>query len=192
MAYVPDGTSRGGFCLDIDEVTVDSYKNCVKSGRCTTPKMNPEDDYCNYKRGDRGLHPINCVTFDQAMAYCTGVGRRLPGDAEWETAASGGGQRQPYVWGQEDPERSDLCWEENRGAHSCEVGSFPKDVTVHGIHDMAGNVREWTIGPEQTRYVRGGAWNFDGKRSVRIASREANPWSSRGRIIGFRCASEHL
>ena len=48
------------FCLDITEVTVDSYKTCVQGAACTEP--NPQgatryDQMCNWKNPGRGLHP---------------------------------------------------------------------------------------------------------------------------------------
>lgn len=192
MSVIPGPSQRADFCLDHTEVTVDSYRNCVSSGRCSPPGMNARDEYCNYSHGDRGKHPINCVTAEQAQVYCYGLGKRLPIDYEWEWAATSAGKRALYVWGEQSPDDPDLCWQENRGAHTCEVGSFPKDVSQQGVYDMAGNVREWTVGPEAENSVRGGAWNSSSSRSVRTSSRTSSPGNSSARSIGFRCARDHL
>lgn len=192
MAYIPPSNQRAGFCLDLTEVTVGAYRNCVSAGRCSAPAMNAKDKYCNFTHTDRNNQPVNCLTAEQANQYCAGMGKRLPVDDEWEWAASSAGQRFPYVWGDKAPERQDLCWEENRGAHSCDVATFPKDVTQQGVFDMAGNLREWTVGPGAEHFVRGGAWDSDGSRGVRVTARTSNPWTSSGRSIGFRCARNQL
>ena len=53
--------------LDATEVTVRAYTACVDDGVCTAAITG---GHCNYGVSDRALHPINCVTFDQAAAYC--------------------------------------------------------------------------------------------------------------------------
>ena len=45
-------------------------------------------------------HPVVNVTPEDAAAYAKWRGKRLPTEAEWERAARGGLERQPFVWGE--------------------------------------------------------------------------------------------
>ena len=99
-----------GFYIDITEVTVAAYAACVKAWRCSSKGLEmpfndgwereyPEDAWaCNWKKKGRGNHPINCVDWYQAEAYCRWKGKRLPTEAEWEKAARGTDGRK-YPWG---------------------------------------------------------------------------------------------
>ncbi len=105
------GNPVDAFCLDVTEVTVAAYRDCVGAGDCTPSPRSvagpdvPEDHIplwsrsCNDgKRGRKG-HPINCVDFTQAQTYCAAVGKRLPTEREWQAAASGGEEARIYPWG---------------------------------------------------------------------------------------------
>ncbi len=59
----------GAFEIDLTEVTVAAYRACVGAGRCTDEGLTSESS-CNWDKPDRGNHPINCVDWNPATAYC--------------------------------------------------------------------------------------------------------------------------
>jgi formylglycine-generating enzyme required for sulfatase activity/tRNA A-37 threonylcarbamoyl transferase component Bud32 len=172
------------FCLDKREVTAGAYKACTKSGDCLRahasvqfPRLKPKDaaaysKLCNVGNEEHIEHPINCVDWQMAAAYCSGEGgrvkeggARLPSEAEWEFAARGSGQR-TYPWGDEEPgpKLLNACGSECEGWHkkvgltfygvmfegddgnmaTAKVGSYPDGASSGGVLDLAGNVWEWT------------------------------------------------
>ena len=157
------------YCIDRTEVTVAAYVACVADRHCsaalhtvnwtgyTGDNVKIYSGWCN--REDRPDHPINCIDWDQAKAYCTWKGKRLPTEAEWEYAARGSDGR-AYPWGNEAPsaKRLNACdsqciavypwpvmFDGNDGwGTTAPVGSYPEGVSPFGALDMAGNVWEWT------------------------------------------------
>jgi formylglycine-generating enzyme required for sulfatase activity len=102
---------------------------------------------------DKLDHPVSGVSWRDAVAYCawlareTGRGYRLPSEAEWEKAASGGSAdpvtvvaKPSYPWGNEwQPDR---CNAESSG--TTPVTAHPAGASPFGCEDMLGNVQEWT------------------------------------------------
>ena len=208
------------FYIDGYEVTMAQYRACVESGGCGEPLTEglilPPLEQCNWDRSGREDHPVDCVTWYQADAYCAWAGLRLPTEAEWEKAARGTDGR-TYPWGEDldrkkanygtdtccGPDSSDGYWS------SSPVGSFPEGVSPYGLYDMAGNVWEWVQdwydseyftespsrnpqGPDggsDRRVLRGGSWD-DYPGSLRSAYRAGGSPSNRTRGYGFRCARD--
>ncbi len=199
------------FDIDRTEVPVRGYTRCVSAGSCS-PAAYPSGD----ARYDRPELPITHVRWDDAVAYCTWMGGRLPTEAEWEHAARGRAGR-AFPWGElYNPHLA------NHGAWSDDptdgrdgfvglapIGSFPDGATASGLLDMAGNASEWVsdwfdLDEEGYGYGRGAQVNprgpafgarghvirggsfRDPAHKLRTAARWAWPYGSRE--IGFRCA----
>ncbi len=186
------------FALDATEVTVEAYAACVRAKRCTLPGVGHG---CNWGRPGAGRHPINCVDWRQASAFCASVGKRLPTEREWEFAARGA-ERRRFPWGSEDPGARG-CWNGRRGwgdprRSTCEVGRFDEGATPEGAYDLAGNVWEWTASaycdyPRETcaesrRVFRGGGWREEAGVMLRAALRSGDDEDERNDHLGFRCA----
>lgn len=167
---------------------------------------------CNFARSDRETHPVNCLTFAQAERYCQYRGSRMPTEAEWEFAAFGESRR-VYPWGNQewDRSRANVCEDACHSAFSCPlsgrprgtndgyastapVGSFTNGDTPERIHDLWGNVWEWSVrasqgyseiaGGDGQHVIRGDAWSsaYNPAYEDTTLPEVALP------NIGFRCA----
>jgi iron(II)-dependent oxidoreductase len=151
-------------------------------------------------------HPVNEVTWNGARAYCSWRGARLPTEAEWEAAARGREGR-IFPWGSEPPTAQRAVFA-RRSNETEPVGARPAGATPEGVHDLAGNVAEWTStlyrpypyragdGREDAqapgeRVTRGGDHVFDAAPEKLRASFRAGfsrAIAAGHRHIGFRCA----
>ncbi len=167
------------YCIDKYEVTVERYKACSDKGECKRASL--ENDWDGIKESDKkafdplcnardvegkAKHPINCVDWSQADAFCkaTAPHGRLPTEAEWEFAARGpDGRKFPWgddwpdakylnacgkeclSWGQKNHQEETAMYKDDDGyANTAPVGSFPKGASRYGVEDVVGNVWEWT------------------------------------------------
>lgn len=211
------------FSLDRTEVTVRDYRECVARGACTEPIAyasvpGKRRIWCNWKHPEgRATHPINCVTWHQATAYCASLGKRLPTEEEWEHAARPRGTEHPWGDAALSETRLNACgpecvdsaegkgferflpvpWEDCF-PESAPVGSFPAGATPEGVLDLAGNVAEWTSSHASESYdaprsdtriiQRGGSWYTSQEDELRAEYRLSDPPEDPFYFIGFRCA----
>jgi formylglycine-generating enzyme required for sulfatase activity len=141
-------------------------------------------------------HPVVQVSIEDALAYASWIGRRLPTEAEWESAARTDlGYK--YPWGNIFKQTA-LNIEKSGFSDTCPVDEYDEDANEFKIVDMLGNVMEWTSDMEpppfktknSTQYciVKGGAWNAG--TNLTISSRALFKTGFSANTIGFRCISE--
>ena len=181
MKVVTGGPS-GNYCMDTYEVGGEGLAACVSSKECPTYGGPVSGAHC--VQGTPGM-PANCITWDQATAYCNSRGRRLPIGAEWQWAARGPENRK-YPWGNGAP-TDQPCW--NRlGIGPCSLTANPKDISPFGVIDMGGNVAEWVAdaGMFAGRHPNfGGVWNQNAEtfRDTLYSS----DFGGAADELGFRC-----
>lgn len=167
----------------------------------------PEGPGSSYKY--REHHPVVHVSHRDAAEYCKWVGKRLPGEWEWEAAARAGHfgpkNRTLFTWGEEsDVETAKqyanlwghgkFPWEnlaEDGWRGTSPVNTFPPNA--YGFYDMIGNVWEWMRGGKhKDRIVRGGSYvdSLDGSfnHAATLGARSTLHGTTSTGNVGFRCA----
>lgn len=143
--------------MDTKEVTVSLFRSVYASKQLTVAKPTDAsiDHRCNYTdtTGADENEAVRCVPFATARAFCRARGGDLPTAAQWEYAARGRGLSYRYPWGNDAPQCCTGSLASRAQGFSCpenlDVGAFAKkactthDVTVDGVLDLGGSVREW-------------------------------------------------
>lgn len=168
------GHPGSSFTIQEFEVSVAEYEQCVDEGFCKPRGSSPS---CTSYPRDKH-HPANCVTYRQAMIYCSFKGGVLPNDREWALAAEDIQGWKLGCWGRE---------------HPCERDVATEDVSKHGVKDMFANLMEWTM-PERglvlpkslKRYTQGGNWKDANLTHLLVDARKGEQSESLP-TVGFRC-----
>lgn len=182
------------FCLDANETTAEEYAACVKGGGCDANRLTVCDGY-TYGKPELAKHPMVCIDFPQAEAYCKAQKKRLPTSDEWEWTARAGAEARVFPWGNDEP-GDQACWggKDGKRAGTCPIGSFLKGSSPQGVHDLGGNVYEWTTSPSDKtstgRYGHGGSWKDSARDLFRNDRAFVFKTTYRCGFLGIRCATE--
>jgi formylglycine-generating enzyme required for sulfatase activity len=170
------------FHLGTYPLTVAEYACAVRAGEVKEPQTSGNVTW--QAQQQHPDHPVVCITWHEAKAYTawlaklTGKLWRLPTEAEWEKAARGTDGR-IYPWGNQwEKVRANTAYGGPRT--TTPIGNYADkgDASPYHVHDMAGNVWEWTSSIYQerppyraeqaekdadttsNRVLRGGAWDY--------------------------------
>lgn len=198
--FVHPGSNDGlklhvdAFAIERTPVTWAQYKQVLKATPHWTATI------ADHEAMSLPNAPVTYVTWDNASAYATAIGRRLPTEIEWEYVAAGGHRRVPNQL--QPAEAAEMTW--YGGARKVPKIVGLGEPNPYGVFDMHGNVWEW-VDDLRGNYARkdlrnpgsgtdnlgcGNVSNDNGsyawflRAAVRSASRRDQPM----RFRGFRCA----
>jgi len=158
--------------------------------------------------------PMNCVTWFEAAAFCIWDHGRLPTEAEWNFAASGGDEQRVFPWSSTP---DDQVIDDTYAVYTLDVDNprpIPEPVGTHarghgrwGHQDLGGNVAEWvwdavldcyadnrcencgSAAAGEDRAARGGGFKFPAAK-VRVDSRVRTVAGAAYEHFGFRCVRD--
>ncbi|MDM8545330.1 formylglycine-generating enzyme family protein [Candidatus Venteria ishoeyi] len=189
------------FSISQFEISFDEYQVFI---RATGRKMPFDNNWGQDKRPVINVNWQDATAYAQWLSQETGYQYYLPSEREWEYAARAG-SKTTFWWGNKvgkNHANCAVCSSQWSGVKTAPVGSFSPNS--FGLHDMIGNVLEWTRtcyhpnyqnaptggqnwegGNCAQRMVRGSAYNSY-KRDIRITRRKAFTSKSRNTNLGFR------
>jgi len=176
------------YWMDRTEVTMEQFAACESAGGCTAPETGT---HCTWQGVGKENHPLNCMTWAQAKAYCVWAGKRLCTEAEWEKGARGGceknggdlnceadSRRYPWV-----NQYANCQWVVMGGCPDepqpvCSLS--PAGDSPYGVCDIGGNVWEWVEDYFQKDYYCDGDQATGDQNCAKAANWPGGPaaWSN--------------
>jgi formylglycine-generating enzyme required for sulfatase activity len=157
--------------IDVRPFYIDKYPvtNAEFKKFLDATHYHPQDDHNFLQNWKSGTYPegwankpVTWVSLEDARAYASWAGKRMPHEWEWQYAAQGADGR-VYPWGS--------AWDAtavpppDKGRTRREptaVNAYPQGASPFGVMDLVGNVWQWTdeYSDEHTRAVilRGGSY----------------------------------
>lgn len=209
--YVP------AFYIDKKEVTNADYKKFIDANPEWSKEHMPDSlqdgNYLKDWNGDKypkskGKYPVVYVSWFAAKAYAKWVGKRLPIEVEWESAAKGTDKTSEFPWGDTDADSTKANYGHVNTGRTVKAGKY--HANDYGLYDMAGNVKEFVLDTWSTDVyrlkhsplffkrrrlnedinkivVRGSGWQSPAVE-LRNTYREGFPNTRCAPDVGFRCA----
>jgi formylglycine-generating enzyme required for sulfatase activity len=205
-AQPPNIVDLPDFYIDRTEVTNGVYLQCVDIGGCQAPQPLDSATHPGYTTDFQfAKFPVINVNWNQANAFCTWAGKRLPTEAEWEKAATWNaakGIKSIWPWG-DLFDTARLNSAEAQRKDTTETRQFLEEP--NHTYDMAGNAAEWTSSLDKpypynntdgrenqtdtgNRIFRGGSWDQPQNQARGFVRQAAAPTFSNA-SLGFRCAA---
>jgi serine/threonine-protein kinase len=190
----------GGLSVQRHEITREEFAAFVTSlPEHQRPKARPRADWNGEPVDDAtAKHPVAWITFERASDFCDAIGARLPTSADWTKAMEGA----DLLGAQWPKGKKDLAVALGDKSAPRDVELAADDVTPSGVHDLAGNLQEWTTTTAQTdgmKIVRGASFSMDPtlvrdaiatglpKFTEKAAGKDAAVDAIAGAGLGFRC-----
>jgi formylglycine-generating enzyme required for sulfatase activity len=215
VQYPWEDSSRRGHRHDmnIESFYIDKYPvtNAAFAKFLSATKYHPKDDLNFLRDWKDGTYPagwenrpVIWVSLEDARAYASWAGKRLPHEWEWQYAAQGTDGRR-YPWGNDWDAAAVPAPDKSRTMRGPDpVDAHPQGASPFGVMDTTGNVWQWTdeFVDEHTRaaILRGGSyyqpqgaiWYFP--QAYRLNQHGKlllmSPGMDRSGGVGFRCVKD--